>query len=303
MRTTGTGDRKKNTIKIISTVLIGIILLVGGVFVFNLRNSGRNADISPGAGTAEVHFIDVGQGDCALIRTDTENILIDSGEYEQYGTVSRYLNSLGVRYLDHIVVSHPHTDHMGCMYRIAEKYGAGDIIMPDMKEHTDDTPQYRRLTGTAEDLGIPIMYAEAGIVIEAGTDCRLEILSPVGEYEDVNDWSVTVRFVCADVKFLFTGDIGREAEQDILASGQDISADVLKVPHHGSGTSSGRTFVQAVSPHYVVFSVGTANDYGHPHSNIVELYRRLGAQILRTDMNGNIVFNTDGNSVTLITDR
>lgn len=293
---------KPQTVKIISTVLIGIVLLIGGVFVFHSRNNVSGTP-PPDSGTAEVHFIDVGQGDCALIRTGTSDILIDSGEYDNYGTVSRYLNGHGVATLEYIVVSHPHTDHMGCMYRIIEKYGAKGIIMPDVKELAPDIPAYRRLLESAEKNDIPVLYAEAGTVIGLGDECRLEILSPAAEYEDLNNYSVTVRFVCGDIGFLFTGDIEREAEADILASGRDISADVLKVPHHGSGTSSSKVFVQAVSPSYAVFSVGEANDYGHPHSNIVELYRKLGASILRTDMNGSIVFTTDGSTLTVSTER
>ena len=295
--------RKFNTSKMINTVLIGIILLISGVFVFIERYGGIGGPRLPASGTAEVHFIDVGQGDCALIRTGTASILIDSGEYEQYSTVSRYLKRQGITSLDYIVVSHPHTDHMGCMYRIVDSFGARALIMPDVKELEPDIPLYRRLMDSVGRQGIPVMYAEAGTSLELGENCRLEILSPTAQYEDLNNMSVTVRFVYGNVRFLFTGDIERDAESDILESGQDISADVLKVPHHGSGTSSTKIFVQAVSPRYAVFSVGAANDYGHPHSNIVELYRKLGASILRTDMNGNIVFTTDGNALTLAADR
>ncbi len=289
--------------KLMITVLIGILLLIGGVFVVYGRYGGKAPVYSPAGGTAEVHFIDVGQGDCSLIRAGSADILIDSGEYEQYRTVALYLTGHGVDALDYIVMSHPHTDHMGCMYRLVEKFGGKVLIMPDVKELEPDIPQYRKLMEAVGKRDITVMYAEPGTAVELEDNCRFEILSPAAEYGDLNNMSVTVRFVYGAVSFLFTGDIEREAEADILASGRDISADVLKVPHHGSGTSSSKVFVQAVSPRYAVFSVGAGNDYGHPHSNIVGLYRKLGADILRTDMNGNIVFVTDGSVLSVSSDR
>ena len=293
---------KPNKVQIISIVLIGIILLIGGAFAYSDRYGGAlNATVT--GGTAEVHFIDVGQGDCALIRTETANVLIDCGELDSYGKVTRYLNRHGVGELDYIVVSHPHTDHMGGMYRIVERYGADRIIMPDVKGLEPDIPLYRRLTDAADRQGIPILYAKAGTSLDLGENCLLEVIAPVSDYDDLNNYSAVVRFVCGAVSFLFTGDIEHEAETDILESGADISAEVLKVPHHGSGTSSLKRFVQAVSPTYAVFSVGENNDYGHPHSNITELYEKLGVSIFRTDMNGSVVFTTDGSTLKVVADR
>ena len=261
-------------------------------YIFGLRSRER---IGLEEGYAAIHFIDVGQGDCALIQTGTRNILIDSGEYEEYANVAQYLRDMGADRLDTVVISHPHSDHMGCMYRLVRRYGASDIVMPEVPETLIPvTLPYTKLLELAEELHIPVNRVRSGAQLDTDGFGKLGVLAPVGEYDGLNDSSVVLRYTFGDVSFLFCGDIEEAAEADILASGADISADVIKVPHHGSVSSSTRRFVQTVSPDYAVFSVGENNDYGHPHAEVVSLYENIGANILRTDMDGDIVFVTDG---------
>lgn len=248
--------------------------------------------------TAQVHFIDVGQGDCALICTPDCCVLIDCGEYDSFGKVDRYLTTLGIKRIDLMIMSHAHSDHMGCMYRVAEKYETGSVMMPRTDEaYIPQSGPYTRLTETINAKDIPVIFAEQGKTLNVGENAMIEVIAPVREYDDLNNGSAVIRFTYENVRFLFCGDIEKDAEQDILDSGADVSADVIKVPHHGSGTSSTRKFVNAVSPRYAVFCAGENNDFGHPHANIVTLYRNIGAQIFRTDMNGNIVFSTDGENI------
>lgn len=259
-------------------------------------------DISQIDGDVSVHFIDVGQGDCALIQAEGKNILIDCGEYDQYGTVSAYLKALGVRSLDMVIMSHPHSDHMGCMYRIIEKYGAETILMPKLREELIPvTSSFTKLVNAADERGIPIKTAEAGNTFPVGENSSIYIAAPVREYDDLNNSSITAKFTYKDVSFLFCGDIAEEAEDDILSSGADISADVIKVPHHGSESSGKKIFVQAVSPKCALFSCGQENDYGHPHTPVVKLYQKLGVKIYRTDMDGTVVFVTDGEKIWVVT--
>lgn len=249
-------------------------------------------------GGASVCFIDVGQGDCALIQAGDTDILIDSGEYGSYPDVCRVLNLCGVKDLEYVIVSHPHSDHMGCMSRILERYGAKEVIMPEIPDHLKPvSASYVSLMSVIGEKKIPVVYAEPGTTEDLGDAGALDIIAPVAVYDDLNNMSAVVRYRFGGVSFLFCGDIEKEAEQDILASGADVSADVIKVPHHGSGSSSTRAFVQAVSPDYAVFCCGVQNDFGHPHSNIVQLYSALGAQIYRTDINGTVMFVTDGENV------
>ncbi len=276
----------------------GVIALISAAIV--LYAVFRESQL-PG-GTADVCFVDVGQGDCTFISACGKNILIDCGGEDAYDAVSRFLSSRGSERLDLLIMTHPHSDHMGCMYRIAENFGTDAFIMPDTGELTPALPQYDRLMETLENRGVPVSCAEPGTVIELGKGCRLEIAAPVGDYEEMNDYSAVLRFVFGNVRFLITGDIERKAEEDILASGADIRAEVIKVPHHGSGTSGLKRFIQAVSPEYAVISAGAGNEHGHPHENVVETYRNCGADIYRTDMNGTIVFTTDGASISVKTE-
>ncbi len=212
--------------------------------------------------------------------------------------MARYLDDLGIERLDTVIVTHPHSDHMGCMSRIIARYGACELVMPSVPESMiPETGSYERLMKELERQNIPLNAAKPGILIDTGGAGTLTLVAPVKDYEGLNDVSAVARYTFGEVSFLFTGDIEKEAEADILASGADISADVLKVPHHGSGSSSSRAFVQAVSPKYAVFSVMQENDYGHPHANIVDRYEAAGAQILRTDTDGSISFTTDGKTI------
>ena len=136
-----------------------------------------------------------------------------------------------------------------------------------------------------------------------GIDYIGNALAPVADYEVLNNYSVTVKLVHGQNSFLFTGDIESEAETDILDSGADVSADVLKVAHHGSTTSSLKKFLNAVSPDYAVIEVGSPNDYGHPHEKTVERLENMGIAVYRTDIRGNIVFVSDGEELGIEVER
>ncbi len=252
-------------------------------------------------GETAVHFIDVGQGDCELIDAGGSYVLIDSGEYSEVSSVTGYLNNLGVSRLEYIVISHPHSDHMGSMAKIVDSFEVGSVIMADMEEDMlPATSSYVKLIEAIDRKNIPIIFPEAGDTVPL-TDGRLEILAPVESYDDLNNYSLVVKYVHGDNSFLFTGDIEEKAERDILESGLDVSAEVIKVAHHGSDSSSCKVFMQSVAPDYGVIEVGDSNDYGHPHKEPMELFEKLGIEIYRTDMQGDIVFVSDGNDYRIIT--
>ena len=255
-------------------------------------------------GNAAVYFVDVGQGDCTLIHAVGKNILIDSGEFGEYDNVRDFLDDCGVRTLDIAYITHPHSDHMGCMYKLLRKYGAGEVIMPKIPDAlVPENATYKALLDVIAERDIPLTDAVPGRTVELGEDCRLEILSPMREYDDLNDLSAVVKFVYGKTSFLICGDIEEPAESDILAAGTDVSADVIRTPHHGSSSSSTYPFIRAASPRYAVFSTGADNDYGHPHAAVIERYLSLGAQIFRTDVNGDITFTTDGENISVSVQR
>ncbi len=246
-----------------------------------------------------VHFIDVGQADCAVIITPDKTMLIDSGEYETSADVIRYLRDFGVERLDYVVGTHPHSDHMGAMAKILNSFDVGEFIMPEVSEELIPTASfYSSLLDVIDRKDIRASYSENGRVIELCEGTSLEFLGPVGSgYEDLNNCSVVAKLTSGNISFLFTGDMEKEAEEDLLDQWVDLRADVLKVGHHGASSSSTLEFLARVAPTYGVISVGIDNSYGHPSEAAIKRLKAVGCTVLTTMMYGDIVFVTDGNSI------
>lgn len=260
-------------------------------------------DTIPDGDTLKVHYIDVGQGDCQLIVSSSETVLIDCGEREYSERVIGYIRALGIGRLDYVVVSHPHTDHMGGMSYILDEFDIGTVIMPKIKDSIlPTTNAFQRMLKSIDTKGIKTDYAEAGKRYGIGS-ATMTVLSPVKDYDDLNNYSVVVKIVHGENSFLFTGDIEKQAEADILSSGADVSATVLKAAHHGSGSSSHSAFIDAAAPEYVVIEVGQGNDYGHPHKETLKWIRDRNLKLYRTDLNGNIIFTSTGSGLTVNTQK
>ena len=255
-------------------------------------------------GDVAVHFIDVEQGDCSLIIAGDYTVLIDAGELSEKSTVITYLRSLDIEHLDMVIASHPHSDHIGSLGAVINKYGTDVLLMPDVSEEmTPITSSYENMIEAADKCGADIRFAAFGDVYTLMEGCTLEIIAPVKDYEDHNNYSIVCRLSYGENEFLFTGDIEELAERDIVDSGADISSDVIKVAHHGSNTSSLKVFMQAVDPDYALISVGSPNDYGHPHDETLELLGLLDIKVYRTDLNGDVVMFTDGKEITVVTQK
>ncbi len=254
-----------------------------------------------GYSDVSVHFIDVGQGDCSLIIAKDYTILIDAGELSAKSTVLTYIRSLDIDHIDMVIASHPHSDHIGSLSTVIDKYGTDLLIMPEVTEEmTPVTSSFVNMVEAAEKCGAEIRFAEAGESYKVAEDCTIDFIAPVNDYEDHNNYSIVCRFNYGENSFLFTGDIEEIAERDILNNGADISADVMKVAHHGSRTSSLKAFIQNVNPEYAVISVGNFNDYGHPHSETLKLMELLNIELYRTDYHGDVVMYSDGKDITVV---
>lgn len=287
---------------VVTTILFVITLNTGNHFSDTLptwdglyRKAGLSRTAPAIDGEVSVHFIDVGQGDSALILTPDAAVLIDGGETDAGPVVLDYLKALGVEKLSLVIGTHPHSDHIGGLSTVLEELPADKVIVPRVPDElTPTTSSYERLLDAVEGQNLRLTPAKAGDRYAVG-DGALEILAPVqgASYDGLNDYSVVCRFTYGGRSFLFTGDAEKPVERDLLAEGTSLASDVLKVGHHGSNTSSTKDFLAAVSPEYAVVSCGTDNRYGHPHKEVMARLSDAGVTVLRTDLGGSIVFSLD----------
>jgi len=259
---------------------------------------GAADSVGAAAGEMQVTIFDVGQADCILVSTDGHNLLIDAGNLGQDDLVCGYLAERGVDSLDYLVATHPHADHIGAMSAVIEHMKAiGAVLMP---EAVSTTRVFERLLDSIEQRGLAITVPQPGDSFRLG-QATIQVLSPAGDsYQDLNDDSLVLRLTFGQTAFLFAGDAGAPAETEQLAAGYDLTADVLKVGHHGSSGSSTMAYLTAVAPRWAVISCGQGNSYGHPHQQTLERLQQSGATVLRTDEMGTIVFSTDGQSIALL---
>lgn len=254
-------------------------------------------------GEAEVHFIDVGQGDSILITGGGQAILIDAGENDKGDEVVAYLEKCGVRHLDLVIGTHPHSDHIGGLDVVLDNISADQLWMPEIPEKIMPTTRtFNDLLDAAENNNVSLLTAVPGDRAElcGGT---LQVLGPVKEYDDLNNVSLVTKFTFGGNSFLFTGDMESDAEADLLESGAKVSADVLKMGHHGSSTSSSKAFIDAVDPDIFVIQLGEGNSYGHPHKETLALLKERGAKAWRNDLNGSVVMKSDGQTITVSAEK
>ena len=208
--------------------------------------------------------------------------------------VSRFIWSLGRTKVDYVLATHADADHMGGLADVVENFRIGQGIVGHVPAHD---PEYERFVESLRRRQAPLSTVSAGEHFEID-GVRVEVLWPPkasgAAVTSGNDDSVVLRLVYGSVSMLFAGDIERAAEDSLVASGVDLRADVLKVPHHGSRTSSTDAFVDAVNPRYAVISVGERSRFGHPHAPVVERYRARNIRLLQTGRQGTVTAATDG---------
>lgn len=273
------------------TYILSLIIIILAAITALTTPKSRNEN-----GNLNVAFIDVGQGDCSLISIGDKTLLIDGGEYECWEEdIKPYMVENGIDIFSSVMTSHYHSDHSGGIHELIEEGRAERLIMPD----TEDAGTLKnKLIKHANRNNIELMPVEAGSAIDIGhPDVKLQVLFPDGniyenEEKNINNDSIVLRLDYFDTSFLFTGDLEEDAEMVLVNSGR-LEADVLKVGHHGSKTSTSKEFLEAVNPAYAIIEVGENNSYGHPHSSVVKRIRDYGAMIYRTDQNGDIVFEVN----------
>lgn len=261
----------------------------------DLPASSKPIEISTEPGSeAVVHFINVGQADSTLIQNGEDTILVDCGNRDDAALVIEYLNGLGIEQIDYFVATHPHEDHIGCAGEILTNFEVDTLLKPDIE---NDTACYRDMMEAAEKNGVNVACPEAGETFPL-SQSSFQVLGPIEiDKENLNNDSIVLRYDFGETSFLLAGDAERESEYAILNAGFNVAADVLKVGHHGSSTSTSYPWLREVMPQYAVIMCGKNNSYGHPHDETTSKLRDAEVELYRTDENGTIVFVSDGENL------
>ena len=271
---------------------LAVILTFLGVLAYEFLFKDMFTSSLP-EGVMYAQFIDVGQGDSTLLTSPTgEHVLIDTGPRSSEGALIRHLNDAGVETIDYLILTHPHEDHIGGAAAVLEKFTVEAVIMPDAYT---ETSVFTDLLEAIEAEGCDTILAESGNTYTFG-ECSLTVLGPLDtEGKDLNNVSVVCRVDYGKSSILFTGDMEKSYESELVERhGFALDCDVLKVGHHGSDTSTGEEFIEKVTPKLAVISCAEANEYGHPHSEVVNRLNKYNIEYYRTDKLGTVIIASDG---------
>ena len=268
---------------------------------------GGSADVVPNPSSTaasvdapfEMHFIDVGQALSVLVECDGQFMLYDGGNVDDGSLVVSYLQKQGVEELQYVFCSHAHEDHVGGLAAALAYFPANHVYSPVTEA---STKCFRDFVKYTQQQGLQVEVPAVGTTWPLGS-ASVTMLGPVAQYSDTNDTSIVLRIDYGSTSFLLTGDMEKTAESDLVASGANLKADVLQVGHHGSSTSTGYAFLNAVLPKMGIISCGVNNKYGHPHEETLSILRDAGVDVYRTDLLGTVVIGSDGQNYTIRTDK
>lgn len=291
-------NKRKKHRKPLRGLLIILILLAAFIyFVYAPPNNAPVIETAKPSATItspfEVFFLDVGQGDCALVYCEGHTMLIDGGSTEQSQKVYSFLESHGIEHLDYIVASHADADHVGGL-SAALNYASVDTALCTVTSH--ETGSFYNFTKYLGRQGVSITVPDAGDTFPLGS-ASFTVISPKAGEVYSNNTSLIIRVEYGETSFLFTGDAEYPDELLAIDSGISLKSTVLKVAHHGSSSSSSEDFLAATEPEYAVISVGADNDYGHPTQRTLGRLQEQGVTVLRTDMQGDIHCVSDGKTL------
>jgi len=303
------GNNKSGKKKSPILIIVLVVLVIGAGFAawhFGFLDGllgGQEAD-APAVvavdGTMEIHFIDVGQADATLIITDAGTMLIDAGSRRSGPRVVEYLQELGMTEITYVIATHPHEDHIGGMDLVLNGFTIGQVLLPAVS-HTTRT--YERMIEAIETHNIPTYAPQVGHEFEMGGAIFTVIHPGTEEWNNLNDWSLSLRMAFGNFSMVTTGDAEHPAERAMMDTGLYLGADVLRLGHHGSRTSTGQEFLDMVAPSIAIIQVGTDNRYGHPHDDVMERLEAAGLRIYRNDLHGDIILTTDGTNIDIQTER
>lgn len=285
-------------ILLIALCVVLIILLLSRLIKGKENNAATVADLSG----EFIAFLDVGQGNGALIKSGESSGVVDTGTPESAAAFCDKLKKCGVGSINTLLLTHNHDDHVGGAAKVSEAFRIDDLILPDISNTNSPTGIINAATNGVISSGGDCRTARSGMFFTIG-DIKLTILCCYYEFSNENERSIVSIADMGGKRFLFTGDAGKQTENRVLKDGIDVDCDVLGVGHHGSKNSSTARFLAAASPDYAVISCGEHNSYNHPNEEAVERLVTVGAMILRTDQSGDITFFIKDNSLVYSTEK
>ncbi|CAG7839407.1 hypothetical protein CLOHAE12215_00817 [Clostridium haemolyticum] len=291
--------KKFNRGMFISLLLLVVVLFTGCNNSSKVnkytKNTHKENSLNNINGDLKVHFIDVGQADSILITEGNHNMLIDAGNNDDGDMVVSYLKKAGVKKLDYIVGTHPHEDHIGGLDNVINTFNINKIYMP---KKVSTTKTYKDVIKAIKNKNMKITSPKSGESFKLGkATCSIVAPKQNEDYQSANNYSIVIKLTYGSKSFLFTGDAEGISEAEILKGGYDIKADVLKVGHHGSRTSTSEAFLNKINPDVAVISCGRANDYGHPHKATMEKLKEKHIKVYRTDESSTVIVTSDGKNI------
>ncbi|MFU0824931.1 MBL fold metallo-hydrolase [Clostridium bovifaecis] len=282
----------KINIKFLKFILIPLFL-ISIFFAYTIYNSSiKTSLVFPSKDKLLVHFIDVDQGDAILIQFNDKNLLIDSGP-ENKKALS-YLKRQKIKKLDYVVATHPHDDHIGSMSSIIKNFNVGKFYAPKVISNTD---AFKDMVSTLNQKQLKISSITSETKLYLNKDLYCYIIPTNLNYDNLNNYSLIIKIVYGNTSFLFSGDAEVLREEEILNKGYNINADVIKIGHHGSKSSTSQKYLDEVNPKVAIISCGKGNDYGHPHKETLLKLKEKGIITFRTDVHKTVILESDGNKI------
>ena len=304
-------NKRKRKEKI--TIIIALVLFIfslamsflekNDIFSWNDLNNATgtlNGPVNPDS-SFSIYYLDVGQGDCTIVKSNESVMMIDTSTQNHTLDIQEALKSLSIDKIDYLVITHQHDDHMGSAKDIIDKYQVENIIMPKLSEiNMVTTTSYENLLKSIVNNNVNAISSTVGESFWLG-DASVQIFSPSKQDEDLNNMSIVLKVVYGETKFIFQGDAEKAVEKQLLNSDFDLFADIIKLGHHGSNTSSTDKYLKAVNPKYAIISCGADNSYGHPHDEVIERLRKNNISFYITAQTGDITVTSDGKNIDIQT--
>lgn len=304
---------KSGAKKIFTTIIAIVIVAIASVFGIDLSDildTGKtegvqtsiNNSIENVEGTLILTMIDVGQADAFLFEHDGMTALVDCGTRHDGDDIIKFLNEKGIEKLDFVFGTHPHDDHMGGMLEVITNIQVGKIIIPDVEENKATSNWYESLILELASGEYDVEYAKEDSIYYVG-DAKFHILTQLEEYNgDLNNYSAIMKVSFGEMDVIMTGDAETVVEKVAIDSGKNLSAEILKVGHHGSDTSSSKEFLDAIAPDYALISVGLGNKHEHPIKSTMDKLLERNIDVFRTDESGTVVVTITESDISFNTD-